>query len=62
MLYEVITLKPKGGHVEITKNVVVFSNDPEQERFTLTMKGTLLVDMVAQPPSVPIMNLSYNFV
>ena len=53
-----VTLHPKGGHTEITKNVVVFSNDPEQPRFTLTMKGTLLVDMVASPPSVPMLNLA----
>jgi hypothetical protein len=53
-----VTLRPKGGHAEIKKNVVVFSNDPEQPRFTLTMKGTLLVDMEAVPPSVQMMNLA----
>lgn len=53
-----VTLKPKGGHAEITKNVVVLSNDPAEPRFTLTMKGRLLVDMVAQPPSVSIPNLA----
>lgn len=53
-----VTLRPKGRHTEITKNVVVFSNDPEQPRFTLTMKGTLLVDMVALPPPVSMMNLA----
>ncbi len=53
-----VTLRPKGGNPDITKNVVVYSNDPEQPRFTLTMKGTLLVDMVAVPPSVQLMNLA----
>jgi hypothetical protein len=53
-----VTLRPKGGHTEITKNVVVLSNDPEQPRFSLTMKGTLLIDMVAQPPMVSIVNLA----
>jgi hypothetical protein len=53
-----VTLHPKGGHTKIEKNVVVFSNDPEQPRFTLTMKGTLLVDMEAVPPSLSIMNLA----
>jgi hypothetical protein len=53
-----VTLRPKGGHTEIAKNIVVFSNDPEQPRFTLTMKGTLLVDMVAVPPSLGMVNLA----
>jgi hypothetical protein len=53
-----VTLRPKGGHPEITKNVVVLSNDPVEPRFTLTMKGTLLIDMVAQPASVSIPNLA----
>lgn len=53
-----VTLRPKGGQTEITKNIVVFSNDPEQPRFTLTMKGSLLVDMVALPASLPILNLA----
>jgi hypothetical protein len=53
-----VTLKPKGGHTVIEKNVVVISNDPEQPKFTLTMKGTLLVDMEAVPPSVQMMNLA----
>lgn len=53
-----VTLRPKGGHPEITKNIVVFTNDPEQPRFTLTMKGTLLVDMVALPSSLPMVNLA----
>ena len=53
-----VTLHPKGGQTVISKNVVVFSNDPEQPRFNLTMQGTLLVDMVAVPPSVPMVNLA----
>jgi hypothetical protein len=53
-----VTLKPKGGHTEIEKKVVVFSNDPEQPKFDLTMKGRLLVDMEAEPPSVQLMNLA----
>jgi hypothetical protein len=53
-----VTLKPKGGHAVIKKDVVVFSNDPEQPKFTLTMKGRLLYDIEAVPPSVQIMNLA----
>jgi hypothetical protein len=53
-----VTLRPKGGHTEIEKDVVVLSNDPEQPRFTLTMKGTLLVDMEAVPRSLQMMNLA----
>jgi hypothetical protein len=53
-----VTLRPKGGHTTIEKDVVVFSNDPEQPRFTLTMKGRLLVDMEAVPPSVQMPNLA----
>ncbi len=53
-----VTLKPKGGHTKIEKDVVVFSNDPEQPRFTLTMKGTLLVDLEAEPSSVQLVNLA----
>jgi hypothetical protein len=53
-----VTLKPKGGHTTIEKSVVVFSNDPEQPKFTLTMKGKLLVDMEAVPPSLQMMNLA----
>ncbi len=53
-----VTLKPKGGHTKIEKDVVVFTNDPEQPRFTLTMKGTLLVDMEAVPASVQMTNLA----
>jgi len=53
-----VTLRPKGGHTKIEKDVVVFTNDPEQPRFTLTMKGTLLVDVEAVPPSLQMMNLA----
>jgi hypothetical protein len=53
-----VTLRPKGGHTEIKKDVVVFSNDPEQPQFTLTMKGTLLVDMEAEPSALQLMNLA----
>ena len=52
-----VTLRPKGGHTEITKDIIVLSNDPEQPRFTLTMKGTLLVDMIAQPVTVGLHDL-----
>jgi hypothetical protein len=53
-----VTLKPKGTHPTIHKQVTVHSNDPAQPQFALTMKGTLLVDMVAQPPFVSIFNLA----
>lgn len=53
-----VTLKPKGGQTTIEKGVVVFTNDPEQPQFTLTMKGRLLVDVEAVPPSVQMMNLA----
>ena len=53
-----VTLRPKGTHTTITKDIVVHSNDPEQPRFTLTMKGTLLIDMTAQPASVGLSNLA----
>ncbi len=52
------TLHPKGGHTEISKNIVVISNDPEQPRLSLTMKGSLLVDMTAEPRSVALLNLA----
>lgn len=52
-----VTLKPKGQHTTITKDIVVLSNDPAQPRFTLTMKGSLLVDMIAQPSLVWIHDL-----
>lgn len=53
-----VTLSPKVGHTTIEKSVVVFSNDPEQPKFNLTMKGTLLVDMEAAPASLQMMNLA----
>lgn len=53
-----VTLRPKGTHTEIAKNIVVVSNDPEQPRFTLTMKGTLLIDVVAQPATVALRDLA----
>lgn len=53
-----VTLKPKGGHTGIEKKVIVFSNDPQQPQFALTMKGRLLVDMEASPPTVQLMNLA----
>ena len=52
------TLHPKGVHTEISKNIVVVTNDPAQPRFSLTMKGSLLVDVVAQPRSVSLLNLA----
>jgi hypothetical protein len=51
-------LKPKGGHTTIDKSVVVISNDPAQPKLTLTMRGTLLVDAEAVPPSVRLANLA----
>lgn len=53
-----VTLRPKGQHTEITKNIFVLSNDPEQPRFTLTMKGSLLVDVIAQPVTVRLPDLA----
>lgn len=53
-----VTLRPKGQHKEITKNIIVISNDPEQPRFTLTMKGSLLIDVVAQPAAVAMHGLA----
>lgn len=53
-----VTLKPKGGHTAIEKKVMVFSNDPEQPQFALTMKGRLLVDLEAVPPTVQLANLA----
>lgn len=52
-----VTLRPKGSHREISKNIVVFSNDPAQPQMTLTMKGKLLVDVVALPPAISLLNL-----
>lgn len=53
-----VTLKPKGGQNKIEKAVVVVTNDPEQSRFSLTMKGRLLIDVEAAPVSVAIPNLA----
>lgn len=53
-----VTLRPKGGHAEIDKKVVVVSNDPEQPQLSLTMKGRLLVDMAAVPSAVSLANLA----
>jgi len=53
-----VTLRPKGTHIEIAKDIVVLSNDPAQPRFTLTMKGSLLVDMMAQPSTLALFNLA----
>ncbi|MCA9706707.1 MAG: hypothetical protein KDK70_12720 [Myxococcales bacterium] len=52
-----VTLRPKGTHTQISKNIVVISNDPEQPSFTLTMKGSLLVDMIVQPASLMLSDL-----
>lgn len=52
-----VTLKPKGNHQLITKRLTVESNDPEQPKFTLTMKGELLIDMVAQPSAISLRDL-----
>lgn len=35
----------------------MLSNDPEQPRFTLTMKGSLLVDMIAEPAALTLRDL-----
>lgn len=53
-----VTLEPKGQHTEITKNIIVLSNDPEQPRFTLTMKGSLLVDVIAEPVRLSLRDLA----
>jgi hypothetical protein len=53
-----VTLSPKAGQTNIEKHIVVVSNDPAQPKLTLTMKGELLVDVEAVPPSVQIMNLA----
>jgi hypothetical protein len=44
-----VTLTPKGGQEEIVKHIKVLSNDPQQPRFVLTMKGKLHVDVRADP-------------
>jgi hypothetical protein len=53
-----VTLSPKAGQTNIEKHIVVVSNDPVQPKLTLTMKGKLLVDVEAVPPSVQLMNLA----
>lgn len=53
-----VTLKPKGGHTTIEKDVVVFTNDPAQPQLKLTMKGTLRFDVEAVPASVQMTNLA----
>lgn len=53
-----VTLTPKGNHEDILKRIVVISDDPEQPRFTLTMKGKLLVDLRAKPGSLTFANIS----
>jgi hypothetical protein len=55
-----VTLTPKGTHPEISKKIVVESNDPEQPKFTLTMHGTLVFDVTANPSLVAIRDLSLN--
>jgi hypothetical protein len=47
-----VTLHPKPTQLTIDKQVVVQSNDPEQPNFSLTMRGSLLVDMSATPSNV----------
>jgi hypothetical protein len=47
-----VTLTPKGTRPEIEKRIVVLSDDPENSRFTLTMKGELVVDVRANPSTV----------
>jgi len=53
-----VTLRPKAGQTNIEKHIVVVSNDPVQPKLILTMKGKLLVDVEAVPPSVQMMNLA----
>jgi hypothetical protein len=55
-----VTLTPKGNHPEISKRIVVESNDPEQPRFTLTMQGTLVFDVTANPSIVAMRDLPLN--
>ena len=52
-----VTLTPKGNHEDIVKHITVVSDDPEQPRFALTMKGKLLVDLHAEPTSVNVGSL-----
>jgi hypothetical protein len=55
-----VTLTPKGNHPEISKRIVVESNDPEQPRYTLTMQGTLVFDVTASPTIVAMRDLALN--
>jgi hypothetical protein len=55
-----VTLTPKGNAPEISKKIVVESNDPEQPRFTLTMHGSLIYDATASPSMVSIRDLALN--
>jgi hypothetical protein len=55
-----VTLHPKGNQTNIEKRIVVHSNDPQQPEFALTMRGHLLVDLVAQPTFVHIRDLTRN--
>lgn len=55
-----VTLTPKGNQPEISKRIVVESNDPEQPRFTLTMQGKLVFDVTANPTIVAMRDLPLN--
>jgi hypothetical protein len=55
-----VTLTPKGTAPEISKKIVVESNDPEQPRFTLTMHGSLIFDATTEPNMVAIRDLPLN--
>jgi hypothetical protein len=55
-----VTLTPKGNHPEISKRIVVESNDPEQPRYTLTMQGTLVFDVTASTTIVAMRDLALN--
>lgn len=55
-----VTLTPKGNHPEISKRIVVESNDPEQPRYTLTMQGKLVFDVTASPTIVAMRDLALN--
>jgi hypothetical protein len=55
-----VTLTPKGNHPEISKRIVVETNDPEQPKFTLTMQGKLVFDLTANPTTVAIRDLPLN--
>jgi hypothetical protein len=55
-----VTLTPKGNAPEISKKIVVESNDPEQPKFTLTMHGSLIFDATANPSMVSMRDLALN--